>query len=58
MSAMTPDLVTTFVTTTGIGFLMMVSGVQKHALEWKRRRRSCPSCGRPIYGRSCSGCVG
>jgi hypothetical protein len=24
---------------------MATAGVQKSALEWKRRRRICPSCG-------------
>jgi hypothetical protein len=28
------------------GLLMAFSGIQKSALEWKRRRRICPSCGR------------
>ena len=27
----------------GVAFLMVVSGVQKGMLEWKRR--TCPSCG-------------
>jgi hypothetical protein len=27
-------------------YLMMFAGVQKRALEWKRRSRTCPSCGR------------
>jgi hypothetical protein len=27
----------------GIGFLMVVVGVQKHMLEWKQR--GCPRCG-------------
>jgi hypothetical protein len=34
----------------GIGFLMVVVGVQKHMLEWKRR--GCPRCG----GSSDRGC--
>jgi hypothetical protein len=29
----------------GIGFLMVVAGVQKHVLEWKPR--VCPRCGSP-----------
>jgi NADH pyrophosphatase NudC (nudix superfamily) len=39
---------------TGVGFLMLLSGVQKNALEWRRRRRFCPSCGRQISGRTCA----
>lgn len=27
-------------------YLMMIAGVQKSALEWKRPTRPCPSCGR------------
>ena len=38
----------------GVGYLMIVSGVLKNALEWKRRRRICPSCGREIHGRTCN----
>ena len=41
-------------TSTGAGFLMLVSGIQKSALEWRRRRRTCPSCGRHIAGRTCA----
>jgi hypothetical protein len=39
--------------TTGIGFLMVLSGLNKNALEVRRRRRICPSCGREIRGRTC-----
>ena len=42
------------VTTIGIGWGMMVAGVNKNALEWRRRRRICPSCGREIHGRTCN----
>ena len=27
-------------------YVMMVAGVSKGALEWRRTRRVCPSCGR------------
>ena len=54
---MTPQLAGLFAATTGVGFLMMLAGVQKHALEWRRRRRSCPSCGRHIEERVCSRCT-
>ena len=40
----------------GIGYLMIVAGLQKSALELKRRRRNCPSCGRIIEARVCSAC--
>jgi hypothetical protein len=42
--------------TLGIGWVMMVAGVQKSALEWRRRRRICPSCGREIHARVCTTC--
>ena len=38
----------------GAGWLMMVAGLQKSALERRRRRRVCPSCGREIHARVCS----
>lgn len=55
MQALTPQLSAVFVVTTGVGFLMILSGVQKSLLEWRQRRRTCPSCGRHIHGRTC-GC--
>ena len=36
-----------------VGYTMFVSGLKKHALELKRRRRICPSCGRTIEGPVC-----
>ena len=32
--------------TLGVGYLMLYAGLSKNALEWKRRRTTCPSCGR------------
>jgi len=40
----------------GIGYLMIVAGLHKSALELKRRQRVCPSCGRIITARVCSTC--
>ena len=37
----------------GVGLLMSWAGIQKSALEWKRRRRICPSCGHELRGRAC-----
>jgi hypothetical protein len=51
-----PELAALFATTTGAAFLMTIAGIQKRALEWKKRRRLCPSCGRVIQGRTC-GCA-
>jgi hypothetical protein len=45
------------IVTCGVGYVMMVAGLQKSALEWKRRRRICPSCGRHIETRVCSACT-
>jgi hypothetical protein len=41
--------------TTGVCLMMAVSGIQKSVLEWRRRRRVCPACGREVRGRAC-GC--
>lgn len=49
--ALDPQLMALFVATSGVGYLMIMSGVQKSLLDWKRRR-ACPACGR----RPC-GCV-
>jgi len=43
--------------TTGVGYLMLVAGLGKNALEMRRRRRICPSCGRRIETGAC-GCSG
>jgi hypothetical protein len=42
--------------TVGIGWMMLQAGVQKSALEWRQRRRICPSCGREIHARVCTTC--
>jgi hypothetical protein len=41
-----PHIVSLTAVTFGVGYLMVQSGLAKSALEWKRRRRICPSCGR------------
>ncbi len=43
--------------TAGAGYLMVVAGLQKSALEWRRRRRLCPSCGRELQRRVCPICT-
>jgi NADH pyrophosphatase NudC (nudix superfamily) len=55
---MTPDPHITILamTTLVVGYLMAAAGLQKSALEWRRRRRTCPSCGKHIQARICSGC--
>jgi hypothetical protein len=37
----------------GAAYLMVKAGLAKNALELRRRRRICPSCGRQITGRRC-----
>jgi hypothetical protein len=57
MTGLTPQLLGMLVATSGVGFLMTTAGVQKHVLEWRRRDRSCPSCGRRIEARVCARCT-
>lgn len=38
--------ITIAILTIGVGYLMTQAGLQKSALELKRRRKICPSCGR------------
>jgi hypothetical protein len=52
--ALDPQITVTAAASTGVGALMLLAGVQKHALEWRRRRRICPSCGRQLEGGACS----
>jgi hypothetical protein len=54
METLDPQLATFFAVTMGIGFLMIQSGLQKSLLEWRRRRRHCPSCGRESRTCCCS----
>ena len=53
-----PQVALVAITTLGAGWLMMAAGVEKNALERKRRRRLCPSCGRQIGQRVCANCAG
>jgi hypothetical protein len=45
MEQLDPQMALLFAVTSGVGYLMVVSGVGKSLLDWKRRR-FCPSCGR------------
>jgi hypothetical protein len=36
-----------------VGWTMTFSGLKKHMLEPKQRKRVCPACGRLIQGRVC-----
>jgi hypothetical protein len=48
-----PHIAILAVVTMGVGYVMMLAGVHKSALEWRRRARTCPSCGRTIQARVC-----
>jgi hypothetical protein len=52
MNGITPQLAALIIST-GVGVWMAVAGVHKSVLEWRRPRRTCPSCGRIIDGRAC-----
>jgi formate dehydrogenase maturation protein FdhE len=47
------DLVTFAAVAMAICWTMVYSGLKKHALELKSRKRICPSCGRSIPGAVC-----
>jgi hypothetical protein len=49
-----PHLAAMAAATLVVGWLMTLAGLHKSALEWRRRRRICPSCGREIRANSCS----
>jgi NADH pyrophosphatase NudC (nudix superfamily) len=49
------QLIALLALTTGVGWLMLQAGIGKNMLEWRRRERICPSCGRHVAGRGC-GC--
>ena len=51
-----PHVAIAALATLGAGWLMMVAGLQKSALEHRRRKRVCPSCGREIRSRVCAAC--
>jgi hypothetical protein len=48
-----PQLVSFAALAMAIGWTMTFSGLTKHALELRRRKRICPSCGRTIHGAVC-----
>jgi hypothetical protein len=52
-----PHVAIAAVSTLGAGWLMISAGLQKSALERRRRRRVCPSCGREIQARVCASCT-
>jgi hypothetical protein len=52
-----PHIALLVIVTCGVGYVMAIAGVQKSALEWRRRQRVCPSCGRAITSRVCETCT-
>jgi formate dehydrogenase maturation protein FdhE len=52
-----PHIATLVLATLSVGWLMTMAGLNKSALELKRRRRVCPSCGRRIEARTCPNCL-
>ena len=48
-----PQLMIIAAVSSGVGYLMIQSGISKSALEFKRRRRICPSCGRHLETCGC-----
>ena len=48
-----PHFVTLAALMMAVGWTMTFSGLKKHMLELKRRKRTCPSCGRSIDGPVC-----
>jgi hypothetical protein len=52
-----PNITLLAVVTTGVGYLMVVAGLHKSLLVWRRSGRMCPSCGRALQTRVCSFCT-
>jgi hypothetical protein len=51
--SLSPHVFGLFASTFCVALLMTLSGIQKSLLDWKLRRRHCPSCGRLLR----SGCI-
>ena len=49
MAQVDPHLAVMFALTSGVGSVMVMSGIGKSLLVWKRKR-TCPSCGRTPCG--------
>ena len=52
-----PNIAILAVLTTCVGYLMIVAGLHKSLLEWRRPSRYCPSCGHAITDRVCAYCT-
>jgi hypothetical protein len=51
-----PNIAILAVLTTSAGYVMVLAGVHKSMLEWRRAGRLCPSCGRALQARVCTFC--
>jgi hypothetical protein len=52
-----PNMAFLVIVSCGVGYLMVVAGMHKSLLEWRRQSRMCPSCGRAISERVCAYCT-
>jgi hypothetical protein len=52
-----PHVAIVAISTLAAGWLMITAGLQKSALERRRHKRVCPSCGRVIQARVCTTCT-
>ena len=57
MKAMPIETALLLASTTGVGYVMLTAGIEKKALEWRRRRRTCAGCGKHLPGHSVCGCA-
>ena len=53
MVTLDPGILMLAALTTAFGWTMLFAGTRKRALEFKRRKRVCPACGKAISGRVC-----
>ena len=49
-----PHLAVLLLSTTAAGLMMSFAGLRKNGLEWRQRRRICPSCGRELRANVCA----
>jgi hypothetical protein len=54
METLDPNVAVLLISSTAAGFLMALAGVHKSALEWRNKRRVCPSCGRQLERGACT----
>ncbi len=56
MNAMPLETALLLASTTGVGYLMLTAGIEKKALEWRRRRRVCAGCGKHLRAQTVCSC--